>query len=66
MRTGQVIGSTDAQAGEVKDRPVHFQHVLATLYQRMGIDVNEVRVTDRLNRPHFLVDDNRQPLAELV
>ncbi len=40
MRTGQVIGSTDRLGGEAKDRPVHFQEVFATLYHRLGIDVN--------------------------
>ncbi|MFN9723218.1 MAG: DUF1501 domain-containing protein, partial [Planctomyces sp.] len=38
MRTGQVIGSTN-RLGEVpQDRPVHYQEVFATLYQRLGID----------------------------
>ena len=48
MRTGQVIGSTDRLGGEAKDRPVHFQEVFATLYHRLGIDVNTVTV----QRPH--------------
>ena len=39
MKTGQVIGSTDRDAGAAKDRPVHFQEVFATLYHKLGIDV---------------------------
>jgi len=35
--TGQVIGSTDRQAAEAKDRPVHFQEVMATLYNRLAL-----------------------------
>ena len=50
MRTGQVIGSTDRLGGEAKDRPVHFQEVFATLYHRLGIDVNQVTLPD-LERP---------------
>ena len=38
MRTGQVIGSTDRQAGQAKDRPVSFQEIFATLYHNLGID----------------------------
>ena len=43
MRTGQVIGSTDRIGGEVKDRPVHFLEVFATLYHCMGIDTVKPR-----------------------
>src|SRR5207237_7223583 len=56
IRTGQVIGSTN-RLGEVpKDRPVHYQDVFATLYQRLGIDVRTATVTDHSGRPHYLLD----------
>jgi len=38
MPVGQVIGSSDNIAGEAKNRPIHYQDVLATLYHNMGID----------------------------
>jgi hypothetical protein len=66
MRTGQVIGSTDRLGGEAKDRPVHFQEVFATLYHRLGIDVNHVTVPDLSGRPQYLVDRGYQPLAEVI
>lgn len=66
MRTGQVIGSTDRLGGEAKDRPVHFQEVFATLYHRLGIDVNQVTVNDFSGRPQFLVDRGYQPMPELI
>lgn len=66
MRTGQVIGSTDRLGGEAKDRPVHFQEVFATLYHRLGIDVNTVTVSDFTGRPQFLVDRGNQPMKELI
>ena len=50
MRTGQVIGSTDKEAAYVKDRPVSFQNVFATLYHNLGIDP-ATAVSDRGGRP---------------
>ena len=66
MRTGQVIGSTDRLGGEAKDRPVHFQEVFATLYHRLGIDVNQVTIRDLSGRPQYLVDSEYQPMAEVI
>jgi Protein of unknown function (DUF1501) len=67
MRTGQVIGSTNHLGEYAKDRPVHFQELLATLYHNLGIDVNTATVPDRSQRPHYLVDHSYyQPLPELV
>src|SRR5262249_58024757 len=34
MRTGQVIGSTDPQAGHTKDRPAKFPGGVATAYRK--------------------------------
>jgi hypothetical protein len=65
MRTGQVIGSTDRLAGQVKDRPVQFGEVFATLYHNLGIDADRETVTDLTGRPRYLVD-SFQPMAELV
>jgi uncharacterized protein (DUF1501 family) len=66
MRTGQVIGSTNRLAEHAKDRPVHFQEIFATLYHNLGIDVNRATVTDFTGRPQYLVDNNAQPLRELI
>jgi Protein of unknown function (DUF1501) len=66
MRTGQVIGSTDRLGGEAKDRPVHFQDVFATVYHRLGIDVNQVTLRDLSGRPQYLVDRQYQVMRELV
>jgi hypothetical protein len=66
MPAGQVIGSTDRYAQEAAERPVHMQEVFATLYHNIGIDVGTATVTDHSGRPHFLVDEDRRPIAELV
>jgi len=65
MRTGQIIGATDALAEEVKDRPIHYQEVFATLYHNLGIDVSQMTFTDLNGRPNYLLDYT-QPIAELV
>ena len=65
MRTGQVIGSTNRLAEHAQDRPIHFQEVFATLYHRLGIDVNTATVNDLTGRPQYLVD-HVQPLRELI
>jgi len=67
MKTGQVIGATDRLGGEAVERPVHFQDVLATLYHRLGIDINRATINDLNGRPRYLVDHAlHQPLAEVV
>ncbi|MDX2038006.1 MAG: DUF1501 domain-containing protein [Isosphaeraceae bacterium] len=65
MRTGQVIGSTNKWAEEPHERPVHYQDVFATLYHRLGIDVENAALTDRNNRPIYLLD-RREPIRELI
>jgi len=66
MKMGQVIGSTDRIAGEAASRPVTFGELYATLYRNLGIDTNHATVNDVNGRPQYLVDDNAQPLRELV
>lgn len=65
MRTGQVIGSTNRFAEHVKDRPVGYNEVFATLYHNLGIDVNTATVNDLSGRPTYLVDPT-QPIRELI
>ncbi|MSU33924.1 MAG: DUF1501 domain-containing protein [Pedosphaera sp.] len=66
MKVGQVIGATDRLGGEPSERPVLFGEIFATLYQRLGIDVNKVTIPDLMGRPHFLVENGCQPMRELV
>ena len=65
MKVGQVIGATDKQAGEVTARPVHYQDVMATLYQNLGIPPRATTITDITGRPQYLCDTGR-PIRELV
>lgn len=65
MKTGQVIGATDRHGGQAKDRPVHMQEVLATLYAKLGIDVARKTVTGPSGRPMYLLEQT-DPIKELV
>jgi hypothetical protein len=64
LKTGQVVGSTDAWGGEAKERPYRVQNVLATVYHALGIDPRTV-LTDRSGRPFHLLDE-QTPIRELV
>ena len=65
IRTGQVIGATDKIAGECTERPIHYQDVIATMYQHLGLNPNAVTVEDTTGRPQYLCDTGR-PIWELV
>jgi hypothetical protein len=66
MRTGQVIGATDRSAGEAAARPVTFGELYATLYHNLGIDARRTTLPDLNGRPQYLVEDNAEPLPELI
>ena len=66
IQGGRVIGETDRTGGVPKSGPVHVQEVFATLYQTLGIDVNTVKIPDFNGRPRYLVEENRQPIFELL
>ena len=65
FRTGQVIGATDRDGGQIVSRPIHFGEVHSTLYHHFGIDPNEVSLQDYSGRPHNLVD-GWKPMRELI
>jgi hypothetical protein len=64
MRTGQAIGATDRLGEYAKERPVHFQEVLATLYHNLGINPETTTLVDPTGRPQYLVQ--KAPLRELI
>jgi hypothetical protein len=65
LRHGQVVGSTTRLGEEPRTRRVHFRELFATLYHRLGIDVEQARFTDLAGRPQSLVGDHR-PMPELM
>lgn len=65
LPVGQAIGATDSIAGEARDYPIHYRSVLATLYQRLGIDPHSM-VTDVSGRPTPVLPSDVQTIAKLV
>jgi uncharacterized protein (DUF1501 family) len=55
IKSGTVVGASDAQGAFVKDRPVTPEDILATAYHLAGVDP-ETTIPDRLGRPVRLVD----------
>ncbi|MEO1530174.1 MAG: DUF1501 domain-containing protein [Planctomycetota bacterium] len=64
MNTGQAIGATNKLGEEAVERPVHMQEIVATLYNRLGIDTKTATIADPTGRPQYLVDHD--PITELV
>jgi hypothetical protein len=64
MRAGQVIGSTNRLGEHAKDRPVHLQEVIATLYHNLGIDPATTQLIDPAGRPQYLLEHG--PIRELI
>ena len=61
LRTGQVVGSTDATASQAKDRPIHYQDVLATVYRCLDIDPHGT-VYEVSGRPTPILPSTAQPI----
>jgi hypothetical protein len=64
MRTGQVIGATDAWAGEPTERPLTPQDLHATFYRHLGIDP-DTAFEDFTGRPIPILSSG-EPIRELL
>jgi hypothetical protein len=64
LKTGQVVGETDARGERAKDRPFKPSNVLATLYHVLGIDP-ATTFPDHNGRPTYLLDD-REAIPALL
>jgi hypothetical protein len=64
LARGQVIGSTDAKGGEVKEAPVTPADLGATVYRHLGIDLG-THWTDVQGRPQPIVTEGGMPIPEL-
>jgi hypothetical protein len=61
---GQVVGSTDAKGGEVKDGRVTPSDLGATVYRHLGINP-DLQWIDLQGRPQPIVTDGGRPIPEL-
>lgn len=64
IKTGQVIGKTDAEGATVEDRPVSAIDFLATVCRVLGIDYNQQNESS-IGRPIRIVDKGANPIREL-
>ena len=64
LRPGQVVGSTTADGGEPRDRPLKPEDLLATIYKTLDID-HRTTVPDRQNRPIRILPEG-EPIRELI
>jgi uncharacterized protein (DUF1501 family) len=55
LKTGRVVGATDRQGGNPRDKAYTVQNVLATLYQVLGVDPT-TKFNDLNGRPQTLLD----------
>lgn len=64
MKHGQVIGASEADGSNIKERPVTPGDISATLYRHFGIPLDATYLDPR-GRPRYIVEDG-EPIAELV
>jgi uncharacterized protein (DUF1501 family) len=65
MKTGQVVGSSDATGAMVRDRPIHFHDVFATVYRNLGINPQSM-VTDVTGRPSPILPEAARVIGEVI
>uniref|UniRef100_A0A7C2P004 DUF1501 domain-containing protein n=1 Tax=Schlesneria paludicola TaxID=360056 RepID=A0A7C2P004_9PLAN len=63
LRHGQVIGSTDRNAGQIKERPVTPGDLAATIFRHMNVPL-DLSYQDNRGRPRPVIE-NGAPIAEL-
>ncbi len=64
LKTGQVVGRTDADGATVTDRPINTVDFMATVCRALEIDYTKHFVTGE-NRPVRIVDKDEKPVSEL-
>ena len=65
IRTGQVIGATDARGEDVIQRRVGPGDFLATIYHHLGIDYTHMAIPDLTGRPIPILREG-EPIRELL
>lgn len=63
LRHGQVIGATERDGGQIKERPVTPGDLAATIYRHVGVPLDTTYL-DVIGRPRAIVEEG-QPIAEL-
>lgn len=66
IQTGQIIGATDTRGEDATDRIVGRGDFLATLYQHLGIDAENIEFTNFAGRPVPILPEGGTPISELA
>ena len=64
LRHGQVIGATERDGGQIRERRVTPGDLAATIYRHLEVPL-DATWQDNRGRPHSIVQENGQPIAEL-
>jgi hypothetical protein len=64
MRHGQVIGSSERDGGQIKERPVTPGDLAATIYDHMGVPLDGTYL-DARGRPRYFIEHG-EPIRELI
>ncbi len=65
IETGQIIGGTDARGEDVIERRFSPGDFLATIYNHLGIDYENVAIKDFRGRPNLILNEGA-PIRELA
>lgn len=65
FRMGQTIGQSDEHGAYVRERPLHPEDVVATVYHHLGINARETAIADRAGRPRYL-SERGEVIRELL
>ena len=64
IKSGGVVGRTDARGGTVEDRPINVLDFMATICKILGIDSSKM-LTSKSGRPHRIVNKGAKVVDEL-
>jgi uncharacterized protein (DUF1501 family) len=64
LRHGQVIGATESDGGNIRERPVTPADLAATIYRHMDVPLDTTYLDNR-GRPHYVISDGGRPIREL-
>ena len=65
LRHGQVIGASEKDGGTIAHRPITPGDLAATIYHHMEVPLN-AHYEDNRGRPHPIIQENGQPIRELI
>ena len=64
LRHGQVIGATETDGGNIRERPVTPGDLAATIFRYFDVPL-DTSYLDNQGRPRVVVENDGQPIAEL-